>query len=244
MLRNLLTILMLLPILPEGTGDYRSDIYHAYIDDKMEAWEKTLKIMNRIQDKSNDFLLDLINYQYGYIGYCLGSGKKSEARKYLGIIQMNLEVLENQNFQPGLINSYKAAIYGFKISLNPISAPLNGPKSLDCIRTALKLAPDNYFCYIQFGNIKNNMPSAFGGSGKEALNNYLIARDLMEKDSVLIQEDWNYMNLLILIAQTCTELKDYKSAGEVYKNILDLEPGFKLVKNDLYLKFQSLTRYQ
>ena len=48
---------MLLPILPEGTGDYRSDIYHAYIDDKMEAWEKTLKIMNRIQDKSNDFLL-------------------------------------------------------------------------------------------------------------------------------------------------------------------------------------------
>jgi len=244
MAKILLKIFTLLLIFPEGSGNYRSDIYHAYIEDKMEAWEETIEVMNRIKDKSNEFLLELINYEYGYIGYCLGSGMKSEARKSLDLIQKNIEILENQNFRPGMINAYKAAIYGFRISLNPISAPFNGPKSLDCIKTALEMDPDNYFCYIQFGNIKNNMPSAFGGSGKEALDNYLKALDLMEKDPLLIKENWNYMNLLILIAQTYTELKDYKSADEVYKKILDLEPDFKLVKNDLYPKFQDLIRHQ
>jgi tetratricopeptide (TPR) repeat protein len=242
MTRTFIKILLLLLIIPENSDKYRSAIYLAYIDDKMEIWEKTLGIMDGIRDKSNEFLLELVNYQYGYIGYCLESGKKVEARKYLDLVQKNIEILENQNYRPGLIDSYKAAIYGFKISLNPISAPVNGPKSLECIKSALKLEPQNYFCNIQHGNIKNNMPSAFGGSKKEALDDYFKAWELMEKDSVLTDENWNYMNLLILIAETCTELKDYKSAMEVYKNILDLEPGFILVKNELYPKFLDKIR--
>ena len=242
MTSTFIKILLLLLIIPENSDKYRFDIYMAYIDDKMEIWEKTLDIMDGVSDKSNEFLLELVNYQYGYIGYCLKSGNKGEARKYLDLVQENIGILENKNYRPGLIDAYKAAIYGFKISLTPITAPLNGPKSLECIKSALKLEPQNYFCYIQYGNIKNNMPSAFGGSKKEALDNYLKARELMEKDTVLTAENWNYMKLLILIAETSTELKEYESAMEVYKNILDLEPGFILVKDDLYPKFLDKIR--
>ena len=48
--------------------------------------------------------------------------------------------------------------------------------------------------------------------------------------------NWNYLSLLVVIGQTYTYLKDYASAQNVYENILNLEPGFLYVKDDLYPK--------
>jgi hypothetical protein len=42
------------------------------------------------------------------------------------------------------------------------------------------------------------------------------------------------MSLLIMIGQTYASMKDYTSAETVYKNILEIEPGFLYVKDDLY----------
>ena len=80
------------------------------------------------------------------------------------------------------------------------------------------------------------MPSALGGSKKEALKYFLKARDLVEKDPEFTSENWNYMSLLVVIGQTYTYLKDYTSAQEVYDNILKIEPEFLYVKDDLYPK--------
>jgi tetratricopeptide (TPR) repeat protein len=233
-------LLLLLPL--QADKGYRSDVYSAYINDQMGLWEKTLEVMSSVPVKSDDFLLEIVNYQYGYIGHCLESGKKAEARRYLDLVTSNIEILEKHNYRPGITNAYNAAIYGFRISLNPLSAPFNGPKSLEFIRSAMKLDSEDYFCYIQYGNIKNNMPPAFGGSKQEALEFYIKARNLMEIDPESIKEDWNYMNLLIQIAKTYNDIKDYKSAKSVYENILKLEPGFILVKEDLYPEFLELTR--
>ena len=95
--------------------------------------------MNAIPEKDNELLLELVNYQYGYIGYCLGFDKKDEARELLHAAQKNLEILEDRKYSLSIINSYKSAFYGFRIGLNPITAPVNGFKALDCARTALKL---------------------------------------------------------------------------------------------------------
>ncbi len=225
---------MLLSASLQLNASYRSEIYSAYINNKMDLWRGVIDRMNAIPGISDELLLELVNYQYGYIGYCLGFDKKDEARKYLGSAQRNIEILEKKKFKPSLVNSYKAAFYGFRIELNPISAPFNGFKSIDCARAALKLDSGYYFGYIQYGNMKFNMPSALGGSKKEALKYYLKARVLIEKDPEAINEDWNYMSLLIMIGQTYASMKDYTSAETVYKNILEIEPGFLYVKDDLY----------
>jgi tetratricopeptide (TPR) repeat protein len=81
-----------------------------------------------------------------------------------------------------------------------------------------------------------NMPSAFGGSKKRALEYYLKAWELIEKNPESLSGDWNYMNLLITIGQTYASLEDYSSARKIYQNILELEPGFIYVKDDLYPK--------
>jgi tetratricopeptide (TPR) repeat protein len=227
---------MLLSASLQLNTNYRTEIYSAYINNNMNLWRRVIERMDTIPDKSNDLLLELVNYQYGYIGYCTGFDKKEEARKYLDLAQRNVEILENRKYNLSVINSYKAAFYGFRIGLNPISAPVNGFRSIDCAKMALKLDPVNYFGYVQYGNMKFYMPSALGGSKKEALEYYLKARDIVEKDPEFIPGNWNYMSLLVVIGQTYTYLKDYTSAQKVYDNILKIEPEFLYVKDDLYPK--------
>lgn len=217
-------------------GSYRTEIYSAYISDKMDLWRNVIERMEAVPDKSNEFLVELVNYQYGYIGYCIGFDKKEEAKKYFGISLKNIEILEKRNYNLSVINSYKSAFYGFRIFFNPITAPVNGHKSIECAKTALQLDPGYYLGYIVYGSCKFNTPSSFGGSKKEALEFYLKAKELIEKNPEFLSGDWNYMNLLITIAKTYTDLSDYVSAKRVYETILELEPGFIYVKADLYPK--------
>jgi hypothetical protein len=232
---KVLFVFLILASLQTKAG-YRSEIYFAYINNRMDLWEKVIVKMEVIPDKSNELLLELVNYQYGYIGYCIGFDKKNEAKKYLGLAQSNVDILEKNRYKPSIINSYKAAFYGFRIGLNPVSAPVNGFKSIDCARMALKLDPEYYFGYVQYGNMKFYMPSALGGSKKEALRYYLKARDIVEKDTEFMSGNWNYLSLLVVIGQAYTYLKDFASAQNVYDNILKFEPGFLYVKDDLYPK--------
>jgi len=218
----------------ELKADFRSEIYSAYINNKMDMWKNVIDRMESINMKSNEQILELVNYQYGYIGYCLAFDKEDEAKKYLDIAYNNIELLEKARYNPSMINAYKAAFYGFRISLNKLSAPVNGIKSRDHAKTALELDRDNFFGYIQYGNTLFYMPAAFGGSKKEALNYFMKARRILEKKPDDLKGNWNYLSLLVLLGQTYYYLDDYESSKAVYEEILRLEPGFLYVKNDLY----------
>lgn len=231
-----LIILWLLFFSINTNASYRTEIYSAYISNRMDLWKNVLDKMDAIPSKSNELLLELVNYQYGYIGYCIGFDKKDEARKILVAAQKNIELLEKADYKPSVVKSYKSAFYGYRIGLNPITAPVNGKKSLDYARSAIEIDPANYLGYVQMGNSEFYMPAAFGGSKKEALDYFMKAKELLEKNSGSLSEDWNYMSLLILIGQTHTYLKDYDSARKVYLDILKKEPGFLYVRDDLYPK--------
>jgi hypothetical protein len=56
----------------------------------------------------------------------------------------------------------------------------------------------------------------------------------MEKNKEDLHEDWNYLNLLTVIAQTYSYLKDYKLSKQYLEKILIIEPRFTWVKNELY----------
>ena len=220
----------------ELRGQYRSEVYKAYINNHMEQWKSVIDRLETVRNKNDELLQELVNYQYGYIGYCLELKKTEEAKKYFTQASENVEKLEKSGYSISTVNSYKAALYGIRISFNKFSAPFNGPKSLDYAETALKQDSSNYLANIQYGNALANMPEAFGGSKSEALKYYIRAKEIFEKNPALISQNWNYMNLMILIARTYSNLKDYSSAKSVYENILTREPGFIYVKNELYPK--------
>ena len=213
---------------------FRQEIYNAFVSNRMERWKGVIDRMSLSENKSNEFVLELVNYQYGYIGYCIRQNLKDEVKLYLKAATANIEKLENNNYKPALTNAYKCAFYGFRIELNGLSAPINGPKSLKYGLLALDLDSNDYFVCLQYGNILFNMPAAFGGSREEGLRYFLKAKKIIESKPSELVENWNYPGLLVTVAQSYTQTGDFLSAKAVYEMILEKEPDFIYVKDELY----------
>jgi len=212
----------------------RSEVYSAYVNNNMELWKKVIDRMNAIPGKSNELILELVNYQYGYIGYCLGYDKKNEARLYLDLAQKNIDYLEKQKFRLATVNAYNAAFCGFRMGINPLFVPYNGVRSMDYAKKAMELEKENYLGLVQLGNIQFYMPKSIGGSKKEGIGYFIKAREILEREPDGIRENWNYLSVLILIGQSYYYLNDYASAKGIYEYILKLEPGFTYVRDELY----------
>jgi tetratricopeptide (TPR) repeat protein len=230
---SVVIILLLAGVMAKG-ADYRSEIYKAYIGNRMDLWKKTIDEMSRQKTDDPAWLLELVNYQYGYIGWALGNNQKKEASKMLDEAVVNISKIEKAGYQPSWVHGYKSAFYGFKISFNPLKAPFIGPKSMEQAKLSVETGPSNYFGFVQLGNIWFYMPAAFGGSKKKALEYLLDAQKLMEKDAGQLKGNWNYMSLLAFIGQAQMEIKEYTEAKTTFDKILKLEPGFSWVKDELY----------
>lgn len=200
----------------------------------MPVWKYIIDQLEGKPEKSDDLLMELVNYQYGYVAWAIGNNHKDEAFVYLRHAEDNLKVLEEKKFKISRVYGYKSAFYGFHIGLNFFSAPFIGPKSASAAKLAIGSDPDDFFGYIQMGNVQFHAPSLMGGSKSEALKNYLKARALMESSDPELGDDWNYLSLLTSIAKTYEVLNDPGNAKIIYEEILKKEPKFKWVRDELY----------
>lgn len=221
------------------SAQYKQDIYNAFINSNMDAWKMLIDEVERKQDKSDALLLELINYQYGYIGFCMENREMSEVKKYLKLAEKNLYKLEETSLYPSYVNAYKSAFHGFTVGLSKLKAPFVGPKSINAAKLAMEQNPDNPLGFVQYANAQFYMPPLFGGSKEEAIEYYKKAQAIMESDAAMTKSNWNYLHLLTNIASAYTEMKEYDKAEAYYKLILEVEPNFLWVKNEIYPTFKK-----
>jgi tetratricopeptide (TPR) repeat protein len=129
-----------------------------------------------------------------------------------------------------LSNAFNAAFVAYEIGITPFKAPFIGLKCMKYGETALKQDSLNYFALIQYGNIMNYMPVAFGGSKDKAIVHYKKAKEIMRQDELLYKDNWLYMNLILTIADIYKNKKDYDITKQYYLEALELEPGYKFVE--------------
>lgn len=231
---QIIAIALLLLLNNSARASYKSEIYDAYVNNHMANWKSVIDKMHGVKQKSPGFITELVNYQYGYIAWCVGNNKNDEAKKYLTLAEHYLSILEKNPKNLSLVNAYKSAFYGYRIGLNKLLATTLGRRSYDCANLAIEQDKENPYGYIQLGNIQFYMPPVFGGSKKEALGYYLKAMKIMEKDPAGVAENWNYLNLLTSIAQSYYYLGNYVTSKYYLDKMLKIEPGFNYVKNELY----------
>ena len=215
-------------------ADNKQIIYNCYLSGDMQKWKEVIDEMQKRQNKTDAYLLELINYQYGYIAWCLGEKKNKEAENYLKTAESNLKVLESRNFSKSYISAYNAAFLGFRIGLNSVRAPLLGPRSVDAAKLAIAQDSRNPFGYIQYANAQYYLSSIFGGSKKEAIEYFQKAERIMNSDINLRRNNWNYLSLLTTIANAYVDTGNLWLAKNYFERILVLEPEFSWLKNELY----------
>lgn len=212
----------------------KNDVYNAYLNNRMPVWKSIIDQLNSQPDKGNELVLELVKYQYGYIGWCLINNRKDEALVYLKLAEENVKLLEAKRFELSLVNGYKSAFYGCHIALSTFSAPFLGPKSSACANQAIQLDPNQPFGYIQLGNVKFHSPSLMGGSKTEAISYYQKARTIMERKGNEIHGDWNYLSLMVTIAKAYESMGKLSKAKLMFEEILKFDSGFIWVRDDLY----------
>lgn len=209
-------------------------IYRSYIYNDMATWKKTIDAMHAEPNKNNERELELLNYEYGYIGWSIGSKKNGEARIYLERGLERIKRLRKNNYRVAVLDAYESAFLGFQIGLANLKAPRLGPRSLDFAKKSVEQDENNALGYIQLGNIDFFMPPIFGGSKDRAIENYLRAEQLMEADG---KGDWNYLALLVQLAEAFEVTGKIDKAGAFYVKALFSEPNFSWVKDELYPAF-------
>ncbi len=215
------------------TAQTSQNIYQAYTQGNMARWKTIIDSLQAKPWLPSGALLDLINYQYGYIAYCLGNDRKSEAREYLKKASANLEKLKARNYEPSMIYAYKSAFVGFEIGLAWYRAPFIGTKSLEYAQKAVELDEKNPLALIQLGNIAYYTPEVMGGSKIKALEFYTKALKIMESSSQGNQQNWNYLNLMVTLITVYFDLNQPQKARELCKKTLTIEPQFQWLRKEI-----------
>lgn len=213
---------------------FKQQVYEAYISGKMEGWKIAIDNMEKQKKNEPEYLSELINYQYGYVAWCLGNDKNNEAKHYLSLLDKNLEKLNALSGETAEYHAYTAAAYGFKIGLSTWRAPFFGPKSMNHAELALEKNPRNFQANMETGNIWNHMPAMFGGSHEKALKYYTTALEIIENEPAEIRKhNWNYLNLLTIVGQIHRDAGNRGTAKNYFEQALQIEPRFVWVKAEL-----------
>jgi len=224
-------IILLLAIGLSSFAQQNEKIYTAYTHGDMQLWKNTI---DNYHPLTNSERLELINYYYGYIAFCIDQKERDAAKAYIKKTEKLITQLEKQDYKTLLTDTYRSALVGFYIGLYPYKAPFIGPESLSYAEKSVASDSTNSLGYMQLANIAFYTPAMFGGSKSEALKNYLKALKLMEQDAKALTNNWNYLNLLASIINAYYELEEYQAAKEYCLKTLAIAPHFDWVKNELY----------
>ena len=232
----LVSLILFLMDLSSWAMSPKKSIYRAYVSAVMKLWRIVIDSLHANANKTLELDLEILNYEYGYIGWCLSQKKKQVAETYLKRYDARLSRLTTNQTQ-GLRAAYRSAYYGFEIGLNNVKAPFLGPNSVREAEQSVKLDPKCWLCYVQLGNIDFYKPFLFGGSKEDALKYYLKAEQILLKDA--IDQDWNLLSLWAQIGLTYEALDNPQKAEAYYRKALNAEPQFKWVRDELYMNLKK-----
>lgn len=212
--------------------DYKKTIYDAYINGNMSQWETVIKQIEA-ENLSLPQKLDLMNYYYGYTAYLIGSNKSKQANVYIKKGEKLADQLLKEYPENASANAYKGSFISFKIALNKLKAVTLGPQSMKYINKAYKLDSGDVQALADKGNMLFYAPGMFGGNKEEAIQYFEKAIRMIEKNEDT-ENNWFYLNLLTLLAQHYEKLDKKPQAINTYEKILQIEPDFKWVRDELY----------
>lgn len=232
--RALALILSLATPLPiYSQQDYSQAIYDAYISGQMDKWSQIISSMESEKLTNADDKLELIAYYYGQTGYLIGSKQKAQAKNNIAKAEVLIDEVLQAEPSNATALAFKGAFLAYQISINKLKAPIKGPLSMNYIKMAYEADPNNIQALSDRGNMLYYAPTLFGGNKQQGIAYIERAIDAIEKRKLTLK-NWHYLNLLVTLAWFRTETGENDAARAIYKKLLEIEPNFKWVRQELY----------
>lgn len=239
----LLGVLLLhLPAQGASLADYREKLYDLFIEQKIPQWGSVLSQMST--DKSCETLdgrHEILCGYYGLIGHLVDKKRKSEAQNYLKTALALADKYKKQYPRDARFKALYSNLLGLKIALSPLKATTLASDMLSTAREAYKIAPNDSWVSILYGNILFYMPGMFGGDKAKGLECYQHARQAMDKNLSANSHHWLYVQLLVTIG-VVNERNGHEQALSMYKNIMNKYPDYAFVREVLYPRAQKTMR--
>lgn len=241
MKRTAITGIFLFIMLAAFSQRYDRLFYEAYRDSRMDRWLTLMEDMEKewVSTGNRALLNDLAVAQYGYIAYLMKEKDHRAARVYIRKNEEALETLKEGKMEGAQVFSLESALYGFKVGVEKYKAMIYGPKSMEAIEKALGLDSINPFALQVRANMEFYRPPLFGGSKEGSIPWYEKAVKYYEAAPALTTGNWVYLNCLTNLAIAYEQTGRRSQAGELYRKILGLEPGFIWVRDELYPRFKA-----
>ncbi|MEM7658194.1 MAG: hypothetical protein AAF399_18855, partial [Bacteroidota bacterium] len=170
---------------------------------------------------------------YQLIGGC---GSREGCTEGEDWVNNALEVTEawlDRSPKNGKALAFHAAFLGMKIEYAPARAFYLAPLSQKFLTKAEANAPNDPQVWIEKGNFAYHAPALFGGNMEKAETNFAKAVELQEKQSATPATSWLYLHSLVYQARAAQNNGKKERARELYDRILQLEPSFIWVRDQL-----------
>ncbi|MEW6136045.1 MAG: hypothetical protein AB1583_10100 [Bacteroidota bacterium] len=216
-------------------NELRIRLKKSYAAGRMNDWEPLMRQLekNFLSSEDTKWLEELAWAEYGYAAYLLHTKQEEKANKVISSALGHADRLLKLNPRKGCYLALKSSLTAFRIQLRPISAPILGPRSVRLLEKAYEIDPNNYRVLTEKGLARLYAPSWAGGNPEEAVVFFSKAAAAIAKNPESVNNDWYYLHLMASYGQSLQKTGRNVQAIEIYRKVLNVEPSFQWVKNEL-----------
>lgn len=156
------------------------------------------------------------------------NGEISESLALLDEAQ-SLLTTQTNNADQSEVKALLAQVYGYRISIKPVSGFYYGIKSTNALDTAFQINQNNPRAHLIKGIIAYNTPVLFGGSKKQALTALNSSIQYFQIDEN-IDYQWGQAEAFVWRGLTHLALNDTESALADWQSSLQLAPDYAWAK--------------
>ncbi len=230
----LFTTLFVIPVQGKSVAHYRDTFYTLFVQEKIPQWGPILTQMeNDAECATLEGRQELLCGYYGYIAYWADKKQNAEAEKHLKTALNLSKQFSKLHPNDARLKALHGNIVGLGIGLSPLRATTQGKGMLSSINEAYKLAPNDTWVSLLYGNIRFYLPSFLGGDKEKGLACYQQALQAMEKDLTTYERHWLYVQLQITIGVVYEDGEKYTQALAVYEPLAKKYPQYGYIKNVL-----------
>lgn len=234
---KILIAFLLLVVLPQTikASKYNDMFYPLYINGEMSEWVKVLdSAKTEYKIKPESILLeDIIRAQYGLCAFYLGNNEDEKALNEIESATNYLNKLEQYYPNEGWVYALKASFQSFKLIISPLRFFFKGPQILSAINKSHELSPNHIDVMFLKANQTFYMPSIIGGDQQKGLEYFRTLELKLVAQPIKHDNDWFSLLYLTSNAIACNATHNYNEAIRIYTLILDIEPNYLWVKNEL-----------